>query len=73
MARREEYAKQATACREAATKATNAHNAKEGNHQLGMAQKWEALAKQRAVHKQLERVLAEVAAPDRENGETAPA
>jgi hypothetical protein len=60
MARREEYAKQATACREAATKAKSAKNTKEGEHQLGMAENWEALEQQRAVHKQLERVFAEV-------------
>ncbi len=43
MARREEYAKQANACREAATEATKAKNPEERDNQLGMAEKWEAL------------------------------
>ena len=69
MARLEEYPKQAKACREAATQAKNANNAEEGEHQLGMAEKWEALGRQRAVQKELERVLAEVIRPDSQNCE----
>ena len=67
MARREEYATQANACREAATEASRVKNPAERDNQLGMAEKWEALGRQRVVHKQLERVLAEAGKPDSQN------
>lgn len=61
------YAEHAKACREAASKAkTDA----EREHLHQMAERWEELARQRAVHMHLEDVLADLLKPNhnRDNG-----
>ena len=57
MERLEEYAEHAKAHRQAAQKA---RTAEERERQLSMAERWEALARQRAAQLHLENVLAEI-------------
>jgi len=56
-----EYAEHAHACREAASKA---RTASERDHLREMAKRWEELARQRAAHKHLEGVLADLLKPN---------
>jgi hypothetical protein len=53
----EEYAEHARECRASAAKA---HTPEVRDHLLEMAERWEELARQRAVHLHLEDVLAEL-------------
>lgn len=56
-----EYAEQAKACREAASRAQTEG---ERDNLLQMAEHWEALARQRAAQMHLEDVLAAILKPD---------
>jgi len=57
MKRLEEYADHAKHCRDAAARA---RTPREREHLLQMAERWESLARQRAVHLHLEDVLADI-------------